>query len=113
MQTAGYSPNPSLVLTVLAACAPFGVSNEQEEPMANIDDLRRLDAEVRVAECLAIRGLAESVRMAIRELPSESRLGLLFLRHADGLELAAGERVMDIEEGLLVFTAELWDGEER
>jgi hypothetical protein len=60
--------------------------------MANIDDLRLLDEAIRLAERRAVEGLAAHLREAIRDLPSESRLGLVFLRCSDQLdEAAAGQ----------------------
>lgn len=60
--------------------------------MADLDLLQRLDAEIRIAESSAIQGVAEHMRAAVRDLPSESRLGLIFVRHADALDCWAGGR---------------------
>jgi len=60
--------------------------------MASIDELRRLDAETRLAERSALVGIANDLREAVQDLPSESRLGLIFVRRADELEACAYER---------------------
>ena len=59
--------------------------------MANIDELLRLDVEIRVAERNALVGVAEYLRDAVRALPSESKLGLIFVRRASQLEACARE----------------------
>jgi hypothetical protein len=60
--------------------------------MADLDQLGRIDGEIRLAEYCAVRGLADHLREAIRHLPSESKLGLIFFRHANNLEACAEER---------------------
>ena len=60
--------------------------------MADLDQLQRQDAEIRHAECAAVRGVADHLREVVRDLPSESRLGLIFVRHADTLDVWATGR---------------------
>jgi hypothetical protein len=60
--------------------------------MTDLDQLRRLDMEIRVAECEAVERLAEHLYEAVRDLPSESRLALVFVQIADKLQGVARER---------------------
>jgi hypothetical protein len=60
--------------------------------MADHDQLQRLDDEIRALEYHAVRMLAEHLREKIRYLPSESKLGLIFLQHANNLDACAEER---------------------
>jgi hypothetical protein len=62
--------------------------------MADLDQLRALDAQIRYAEKRAVQRLAEHLRDAVRDLPSESRLALKFVRYADEFELWATGRDM-------------------
>ena len=59
--------------------------------MANLDELQRLDVEIRVAERRAVEGLAEHLRDAVRDLPSQSRLALVFVQQARNLDSCARE----------------------
>jgi hypothetical protein len=59
--------------------------------MADLDELHRLDAQIRYAEKRAVQRLAEHLRDAVRDLPSESRLALMFAQHARNLEACARE----------------------
>jgi hypothetical protein len=59
--------------------------------MADLDQLERLDMEIRMAECRAVHQLAEHLREAVRELPSESRLALVFVKNARDLGGVAQE----------------------
>jgi hypothetical protein len=54
--------------------------------MACIDELTRLDQEVDEAERRALRNLAEHLREAVRDLPSQSQLARSFARHAANFE---------------------------
>jgi hypothetical protein len=57
--------------------------------MADLEQLQRLDAQIRYAEKRAVQRLAEHLRDAVRDLPSESRLALIFVRKPDTFELWA------------------------
>jgi hypothetical protein len=70
----------------------LGASNRQEEHMASIEALERLDAEIRDAEADALRALADHLRWAGKDLPSDSRLPLVFLQRADRFDAFAGVR---------------------
>ncbi len=54
--------------------------------MASIDELTRLDQEVDQAERRALRNLGEHLREAVRDLPSQSQLARIFVRHAANFE---------------------------
>jgi hypothetical protein len=54
--------------------------------MATIEELERLDREIAEAEHRALSNLAEHLREAACELPIQSRLALLFARHAKQFE---------------------------
>jgi len=58
--------------------------------MATIDELERLDREIDDAERQALRNLAEHLRDAVRDMPSESRLALAFVRYAREFDMWAG-----------------------
>jgi len=58
--------------------------------MGTIDELTRLDCEIEEAERRAMRDLAEHLRGAVRDMPSESRLARSFVRHAAKLDRQAG-----------------------
>jgi hypothetical protein len=59
--------------------------------MADLDQLQSLDREIRVAERQAVERLAAHLGEAIRDLPSESRLALVFVRRARDLQACASE----------------------
>ena len=63
--------------------------------MASLEDMQRLDAQIRYAEKRAVQRLAEHLRDGVRALPSQSRLALTFLREADTFELWATARNME------------------
>jgi hypothetical protein len=54
--------------------------------MADIQALELMDKEIQVAEAMAIRGVAAHMRAAVLDLPSESRLGLILVQHANKLD---------------------------
>lgn len=54
--------------------------------MATIDELERLDREIKEAEHEAIHNLAEYLRDAVRDLPSQSKLALAFVCYARTLD---------------------------
>jgi hypothetical protein len=54
--------------------------------MANLEDIERLDLIIQETERRAVIKLAEHLRAAVRDLPSQSRLALSFVRHANKLE---------------------------
>lgn len=57
--------------------------------MANLDDIERLDREIRAAERNAMSNLAAHLREAVRDLPSQSRLALYFVQHAKTFDVLA------------------------
>jgi hypothetical protein len=58
--------------------------------MADLDELQQLDQEIREAEKAAIGNLAAHLREAVRDLPSASRMGLVFVQQAASIELLCG-----------------------
>lgn len=58
--------------------------------MANLEDIERLDLIIQETERRAVMNLAEHLRAAVRDLPSQSRLALSFVRHANTLDVWAG-----------------------
>lgn len=54
--------------------------------MATIEELERLDREIAAAEHDALRDLAAHLREAAAALPIQSRLALIFARHAQVFE---------------------------
>lgn len=58
--------------------------------MADIYELERIDAEIVQAERAALRGIAEQMRQAIRDLPSESKLGRVLLASSRDIDAFAG-----------------------
>lgn len=61
--------------------------------MASIDELERLDREIREADQRALQNLAEHLREAVRDMPSESKLALAFVRYARKFEMWANDGV--------------------
>ena len=59
--------------------------------MADLQALEQLDVTIRRAERSAIHGLIAYLRDAVRELPSEARLALVFAQQARQLEGVVGE----------------------
>ena len=57
--------------------------------MADLDELVRLDKEIRSAERDALLDLARYLREAVVQLPSQSKLGLIFVRRANKLAARA------------------------
>jgi hypothetical protein len=64
--------------------------------MATVDELTRLDREMVAAERQVLRALAEHLRQAVLELPSESRLARSFVRHAAKFDMAASGSGADL-----------------
>jgi hypothetical protein len=60
--------------------------------MADLKELQQRDAEIHFAEARAVHDFAEHLRDGVRDLPSESKLGLIFVRYADDFELWATGR---------------------
>jgi hypothetical protein len=60
--------------------------------MATITELERLDREVKDAEHRALANLAEHLRGAVRDMPSESKLARVFVRQAREFDYLATAR---------------------
>jgi hypothetical protein len=60
--------------------------------VADLDQIQELDEAIRYSEADALQALADHLRAAVKELPSESRLPLVFVQHADMCEHFADAR---------------------
>jgi hypothetical protein len=60
--------------------------------MANLVTLERRLAAIGLAEQRAVAGLADHLRQAVRDIPSESPLALMFVEHASTFDVWAGGR---------------------
>jgi hypothetical protein len=57
--------------------------------MGNLITLERRLAAIRLAEQRAVAALAEHLRQAVRDIPSESPLALMFVEHASTFDVWA------------------------
>jgi hypothetical protein len=85
---------PIQTVAFLARSFVLSVSHREEQDMATPDELTQLDLEVQRAEQQAMRNLAEYLRDAVLEMPSESKLARAFVRHASNFESRAGAGTM-------------------